>query len=195
MLYLNSISNQQASIGRKFAICHEKVEGMTNVTQLTPSKELLSAFKSQKISFDEFKERFRAELRAEYRKPDSKLKGLSDWSLNNDATFHSPEENSKESYRCVLAEIIEAIWKHQGAAQTVIDLTVEGGAEETVDEELKFVDIAKTCEFFSPISSSDKRVDCSLCQHYDSNVSICDKKGIVLAPYHWEEEEETTQQS
>jgi len=189
MLYLNSISNQQASIGREFAICHEKVEGMANLPELTPSEELLSAFTSQEISFDEFKKRFLAELRAEYKKPKSRLKGLAEWSQKNDATLHSPEDNSEGSYRSVLAEVIEGIWKRQGFTQTVIDLTVERGSEETVDEQLEFIDIAKDCEFFSPISSSDNRVACSLCQHYDSNVGVCDKKEIVLAPYRWKEEE------
>jgi len=185
MLYLNSISNQQTSIGKKFTICHEKVEGMPNVQQLAPSKELLADFKSQKIGFNEFKKRFFNELRAEYRKPDSKLKGLAGWGKDNDGTLHSPEENSEGSYRIVLAEAIEGIWKRQGLTQTITDLTVEEESEETVDETLEFVDIAKNCEFFSPNSSDDKRVDCSLCEHYDKT-RYCNKKKEFLVEYHWE---------
>jgi len=186
MLYLNSISNQQASIGRKFALCHEKVEDMPNLPELTPSKELLSAFKSQKIGLDEFKKRFLAELRAEYRKPDSKLKGLADWGQQHDGTLHSPEDNSEGSYRDILARAIEGIWKLQGFTQAIIDLTAEEKPQETVDEDSAFVDMAKDCELFSPISSSeDNRVACDVCEHYDSKVGLCKEKKIVLAPYRW----------
>ena len=191
MLYLNSISNQQASIGRKFAICHEEVEGMPNIPQLAPSGELWSDLTSQKIGFDDFKRRFLTELREEYRKPDSKLKGLAGWGKNNDGTLHSPEEDSEGSYRCVLAEAIEGIWKRQDFTQTIADLTAEEKSEETVaaeleiDEELEFVDIAKNCEFFSPILPDDKRIDCSLCEHYDKT-HYCKKKKVFLVEYHWE---------
>lgn len=206
MLYINSISNQKASIGRKFAICHEKIEGMPNVLELTPSQELLRAYRSKKISFEEFEKRFKQQMRAEYRKPKNRLKGLAEYSVENDVTLHSPEENSENSYRSILAEIINGIWRSMGVNQTVIDLTIPQEMEipeverseipqigEKVEapeaESLEFEDIAKECEFFSPKSSEDNHISCILCQHYDSNIYACNKKNILLVDYHWEESE------
>jgi uncharacterized protein YeaO (DUF488 family) len=201
MLYINSISNQKASIGRKFAICHEKIQGMPNVLELTPSQELLRAYRSKKISFEEFEKRFRQQMRAEYRKPQNRLKGLAEYSIKSDVTLHSPEEKSEGSYRGILAEIINGIWRSMSVDKTVIDLTIsqemeipEIGEEVEVSEEiepgsesLEFEDIAKKCEFFSPKISEDKRFSCTLCQHYDSNIYACNKKNILLVDYHWEE--------
>ena len=203
MLYINSISNQKASIGRKFALCHEKIQGMPNVLELTPSQELLRAYRSKKISFEEFEKRFRQQMRAEYRKPQNRLKGLAEYSVKSDVTLHSPEEKSEDSYRSILAEIINGIWRSMGVNQTVIDLTIsqemeipEIGEEVEVSEEmepgsesLKFEDIAKKCEFFSPESSEDKRFSCTLCHYYDSNIYACNKRNILLVDYHWEESE------
>ncbi|HIE28450.1 TPA: hypothetical protein EYP66_14315 [Candidatus Poribacteria bacterium] len=212
MLYINSISNQKASIGRKFAICHEKIEGIPNVLELTPSRELLGAYRSKKISFEEFAERFKRQMRAEYRKPQNRLKGLAEYSIKNDVTLHSPEENSEDSYRSILAEIINGIWRSLGINQTVIDLTISREIETPeverseipqIVEEAEVIeemepetrhsnipqinDIAEECEFFSPQNSEDKRVSCILCQYYDGNIYACNKENKLLVDYHWEE--------
>ncbi|MFQ6040714.1 MAG: DUF488 family protein [Candidatus Poribacteria bacterium] len=214
MLYINSISNQNASIGRKFAICHEKIPGMPNVLELTPARELLEAYCAQKISFEEFEERFKRQMRAEYRKPQNRLKGLAEYSVKNDVTLHSPEENSENSYRRILAEIINGIWRSMGVNQTVIDLTISQQAEtlevkqpeipqimekaetpEEMEREIKrsaippINDIAEECEFFSPQNSENKSVSCVFCQYYDGNIYACNKKNELLVEYHWEESE------
>jgi hypothetical protein len=200
MLYINSISNQKASIGRKFALCHEKIPGIPNVLELMPSQELLRAYRSKKISFEEFEKRFRQQMRAEYKKPQNRLKGLAEYSIKSDVTLHSPEEKSDGSYRSILAEIINGIWRSMDINQTVIDLTIsqemeisEIGEEAEVSEEmepgaesLEFEDIAKKCEFFSPKSSEDKRFSCTLCQYYDGNIYACNKKNELLVKPHWE---------
>ena len=136
MLYINSISNQKASIGRKFAICHEKIQGMPNILELTPSQELLEPHRSQKISFEEFEKRFKQQMREEYRKPQSRLKGLAKYSIENDVTLHSPKENSENSYRSILAEIINGIWRNMGFNQSLIDLTVSQEIE-ILEEEVE----------------------------------------------------------
>ena len=124
MLYINSISNQKASVGSKFAICHENIQGMPKVLELTPSQELLEDYRLKKISFEEFEKRFKQQMRIEYRNPQNRLKGLAEYSIENDVTLHSPEENSEGSYRGILAEIINGIWQNIGVDQTVIDLTI-----------------------------------------------------------------------
>ncbi|MBC8232372.1 hypothetical protein H8E77_22725 [bacterium] len=201
MLYINSISNQKASIGRKFAICHEKIQGMPNVLELTPSQELLGAYRSKNMSFEEFEKRFKQQMRAEYRKPKNRLKGLSEYSIKSDVTLHSPEEKSEGSYRGILAEIINGIWRSLGVNQTIIDLTISQEMEileeevevteevEPETESLEFEEIAKECEFYSPKESEDKRISCILCQHYDSNIYACNKKNKLLVDPHWEESE------
>ena len=43
MLYLNSVENAAASkTEKKYAICYEKIPAMQNITELAPSKELLT---------------------------------------------------------------------------------------------------------------------------------------------------------
>ena len=209
MLYINSISNQKSSIGRQFAICHEKIQGMPNIFELTPAQELLRAYRSKEISFEEFETRFKQQMRAEYRKPKNRLKGLAEYSIEHDVTLHSPEENSEGSYRSILAEIINGIWRSLGVNQTVIDLTISQEMEipeferseipqieeeaevseemETETVSLRLEEIAKECEFFSPISSEDKRVSCILCQHKDKYLYVCNKNNELLIDYHWEE--------
>ncbi len=78
MLYLNSVGNATASkTEKRYAICHEKVPLMQNITELAPSKELLAQWQSEKIDWEDFWQRFIDEMRAEYRKDDkSRLKRL-----------------------------------------------------------------------------------------------------------------------
>ena len=208
MLYINSISNQNASIGRKFAICHEKIPGIPNVLELTPAREILEAYRAKKISFEEFEKQFKQQMRDEYKKPQNRLKGLAEYSIKSDVTLHSPEKNSQNSYRNILAEIINGIWQSLGINQTVIDLTSSQQMEapegeqreiplivqeaevpeemEPETESLEFEDIARECDFFSPQNSENRRISCIICQYYDGNIYACNKKNILLVPYRWE---------
>ncbi len=202
MLYINSTSNQKASKGRKFALCHEAVPGMPNVIELTPERELLERYQSGQITFEEFANLFKQQMRAEYKNPDNRLEGLAEYSVENDVTLHSPEDSSKNNYRGVFVEIIEGIWRRKGVNQTVIDLSAPFVVEEPEEEieaadeieapqtdALPFADIAQACEFFSPDDTQDARVSCVLCKYYDDNIYVCTEKGEVLREYHWEEPE------
>ena len=113
MLYLNSLENRAASETKnQYAICYESVPGMTNIVELTPSKELLRQWESKIIDWEEFRKGFTAELREEYSKGDkSRLKGLTKYSLENNVTLHSPEPSGEQTYRAILAEVINLIWQ------------------------------------------------------------------------------------
>ncbi len=126
MLYLNSIENAEASpTERKYAICHEEVPSMLNIPELAPSRELLAQWQSNTIDWEEFRERFTDEMRATYRKEESRLKGLIKYSLENDVTLHSPEPSGEQTYRAILEGIINVICKSQGQTGHVINLASE----------------------------------------------------------------------
>ena len=126
MLYLNSIENAEASpTDRKYAICHEEVPLMPNIPELAPSRELLAQWQSNTIDWEEFRKRFTDEMRAAYRKEESRLKGLIKYSLENDVTLHSPEPSGEQTYRAILEGIINVICKSQGQTGHVINLASE----------------------------------------------------------------------
>ena len=69
MLYLKSIENVETSpTEQKYAICHEEVPSMLNIPELAPSRELFTQWESDTFNWEEFRERFTDEMRAEYRK-------------------------------------------------------------------------------------------------------------------------------
>lgn len=69
MLYLNSIENAAASrTGKKYAICYEKIPAMQNITELMPSKELLTQREAKEIGWEAFRKEFTSEMKTEYRK-------------------------------------------------------------------------------------------------------------------------------
>ena len=127
MLYLNSIDNAEASpTEKKFAICHEEVPSMQNITELAPSRELFAQWESQEISWEKFYEEFMEEMRTEYLNGEmSRLRGLANYSLENDITLHSPEPSGEQTYRTILEEIINGIWKSKGETTRVTNLARE----------------------------------------------------------------------
>ena len=126
MLYLNSIENAEASpTDKKYAICHEEISSMLHIPELAPSRELLVRWQSNTIDWEEFRDRFTDEMRAEYRKEESRLKGLIKYSLENDVTLHSPEPSGEQTYRAILEGIINVICKSQGQTGHVINLASE----------------------------------------------------------------------
>ena len=126
MLYLNSIENAEASpTEKKYAICHEEIPSMLHIPELAPSRGLLAQWESQEISWEEFRERFTDEMRAEYRKEESRLNGLIKYSLENDVTLHSPEPSGEQTYRAILEEIINIIWKKEERTERVRNLVRE----------------------------------------------------------------------
>ena len=137
MLYLNSIENAEASpTEKKFAICHEEVSSMPNIPELVPSRELLIQWQSNTIDWEEFRERFTDEMRAEYRKKESRLKGLIEYSLENDVTLHSPEPSGEQTYRAILEGIINVIAKSQGQTGHVTNLVPEPVEEPQQQEDI-----------------------------------------------------------
>ena len=126
MLYLNSVENATATkTDKKYAICYEKIPAMQNITELAPSKELLTQWESKEIGWEEFRKNFMAEMRAEYRKEDSQLKNLIRDSLKNDITLHSPEPCGEQTYRAILEELINDIWQGEGRSDRIINLVEE----------------------------------------------------------------------
>ena len=151
MLYLNSVENVAASkTDKKYAICHEKIPAMQNITELAPSKELLAQWESKEISWEKFRKNSMAEMKAEYRKEESQLKKLMQYSLENDITLHSPEPSGEQTYRAILEELINEIWQGDGRTNRVINLAGESvdTFHLTVANREQMKQIATKCEFF-----------------------------------------------
>ena len=93
-----------------------------------------------------------AEMRAEYRKKESRLKKLIQYSLENDVTLHSPEPSGEQTYRAILEEIINNTWQGEGRTDRVINLVGEPVEpfQLTVADQEQMKQIAAKCEFFSP---------------------------------------------
>jgi len=189
MLYLNSIENAAVSkTEKKYAICHEKVPSMPNITELAPSKNLLDQWQSKQISWDEFRKRFTDEMRAEYLKEDkSRLRGLARYSLENDVTLHSLESSSEQTYRTVLGEIINGIWNREGREERVIDLAREPVKDTQLTEanRQQMADIAAKCNFFSPQQPHTQAQTCQACKHLDQQVYACAMTKEVVIHYEW----------
>jgi uncharacterized protein YeaO (DUF488 family) len=131
MLYLNSIENTEASpTEKKYAICHEEVPSMPNIPELAPSKELLAQWESKEIDWEEFHGQFWTEMRAEYRNGSSRLRGLTEYGLENAVTLHSPEPSGGQTYRAILEEIINLIWENEGRTDRVINLARAAGPKD-----------------------------------------------------------------
>ncbi len=137
MLYLNSIENAEASpTKKKYAICHEEIPSMLHIPELAPSRELLTQWQSNTIDWEDFRQRFTDEMRAEYRKEESRLKGLIKYSLENDVTLHSPEPSGDQTYRAILEGIINVICKSQGQTGRVTNLASEPVEESPPQEDI-----------------------------------------------------------
>ena len=188
MLYLNSVENAAASkTEKKYAICYEKIPALQNIIELVPSKQLLAQWESQKIGWEEFRKRFTDEMRAEYRKETSRLKGLTKYSLENDITLHSPEPSGSQTYRAILEEIINSIWKREGRKDRVINLAGEPVemSHLTAANHEQMKQVAAKCEFFSPIQPHPQPKTCQHCKHLDQQVYMCPTTNQVVIHYEW----------
>ena len=188
MLYLNSVENAAASkTEKKYAICHEKIPAMQNITELAPSKELLAQWESQEIDWEEFREQFTDEMRAQYRNGESRLKKLIKYSLGNDVTLHSPEPSGEQTYRAILEEIVNNIWKREGRTDRVINLAWEPAEalHLTEADEEQMEQIAVKCEFFSPMQPDNQSKTCRHCTHLDQQVYMCSMTNQVVVHYEW----------
>ncbi|MCE2395445.1 hypothetical protein J4G02_12740 [Candidatus Poribacteria bacterium] len=188
MLYLNSVENAAATkTVKKYAICYEKIPAMQNITELAPSKELLTQWGSREIGWEEFRKNFMAEMRAEYRKQKSRLKNLMQYSLATDITLHSPEPSGEQTYRAILEELINEIWQGEGRTDRVINLV--GGSVEafylTAANHEQMKQIATKCEFFSPAQLGSRPRTCQHCSHLDQQVYACPRTNRVVIHYEW----------
>ncbi len=188
MLYLNSVENAAASkTDKKYAICYEKILAMQNITELGPSKELLTQWESKEIGWEEFRKNFMAEMRAEYRKEESRLKKLIQYSLENDVTLHSPEPSGEQTYRAILEDIINNIWQGEGRTDRVVNLAGEPVEpfQLTVADQEQMKQIATKCEFFSPAQLGSQSRTCQHCNHLDQQVYMCPTTNKVVIHYEW----------
>ena len=188
MLYLNSLENAAASeTDKKYAICHEKIPSMQNITELAPSKSLLNRWQSGEMGWETFREQFKNEMREEYRKgDDSRLKRLAKYSLENDVTLHTPEPGGEQTYRAIFAEIMNGIWKLQGREDRIIDLALQSeNADLTDADRLRMEEIAAQCDAFSAGPPQTQQRTCRVCKHLDREVYMCPVKGVVVVNYEW----------
>ena len=188
MLYLNSIENTPASkTEKKYAICYEKIPAMQNITELAPSKKLLAQWESKEIGWEKFRKQFTDEMRAEYRNEASRLKGLTKYSLENDVTLHSPEPSGEQTYRAILEEIINNIWKREGRTDRVINLAWEPAEalHLTEADQEQMEQIAVKCEFFSPMQPDNQSKTCLHCTHLDQQIYMCPMTNQVVVHYEW----------
>ena len=188
MLYLNSVENAAASkTEKKYAICHEKIPAMQNITELAPSKELLAQWESKEIDWEEFREQFTDEMRAQYRNGESRLKKLIKYSLGNDVTLHSPEPSGEQTYRAILEEIVNNIWKREGRTDRVINLAWEPAEalHLTEADQEQMEQIAAKCEFFSPMQPDNQSKTCRHCTHLDRQIYMCPMTNQVVVHYEW----------
>ena len=188
MLYLNSVENVAASkTDKKCAICYEKIPTMQNITELAPSKELLAQWESKQIGWEEFRKNFMAEMKAEYRKQESQLKKLIQYSLENDITLHSPEPCGEQTYRAILEELINEIWQGEGRTDRVINLVGESVEvfHLTPANQEQMKQVAAKCEFFSPAQLGGQPRTCQHCNHLDQQVYMCPRTNRVVIHYEW----------
>ena len=188
MLYLNSVANAAASkTEKKYAICHEKIPAMQNITGLAPSKELLAQWEAKEIGWEAFRVQFTDEMWKEYRKKESQLKKLIQYSLENDVTLHSPEPNGEQTYRAILEELINDIWQEEGRTDRVINLAGESTEAFylTAANQEQMKQIATKCEFFSPMQSGSRSRTCQQCNHLDQQVYLCPRTNRVVIHYEW----------
>jgi len=189
MLYLNSLENVEASkTEKKYAICREKVASMTSIPELAPSEALLKRWQAGETDWDTFRQAFMDEMRIEFRKGEkSRLRGVAKYSLENDVTLHTPEPPGPQTYRAVLAEIVNGIWQREGREEQVIDLalTPEVDTHLTAEDLQMMAEIAESCDAFSPKRKSNRTRTCRACKHLDENVYMCPVKKRVVVHYEW----------
>ena len=160
---------------------------MQNITELAPSKQLLTQWESKEIGWEEFRRNFMAELRAEYRTEESQLKTSIQYSLENDITLHSPESSGEQTYRAILEELINQIWQGEGRTNRVINLVGESieTFHLTSENQRQMKQIAAKCEFFSPMRSANRSRTCQHCNHLDQQVYMCPRTNRVVIHYEW----------
>lgn len=119
MLYLATLSQREKAKGLKVALTREKIDGMSNIPDLCPSRRLISRYRSGSISWQEFREGYLEELRAEYKRSGSRLRGLAEYAKDKDVTLFVPEDDFHVGYISVLGEAVNGIWLKSGVGMRV----------------------------------------------------------------------------
>ena len=188
MLYVNSVDNAAASkTDKRYAICYDRIPAMQNITELAPSKKLLTQWKYREIGWEEFRKQFTDEMRAEYRREESRLKKITQDSLEKDVTLHTPESNGEQTYRAVLEEIINSIWQREGRTDRVVNLLEERveTLHLTAENREQMKQIAAKCDFYSPVQLDAPSKTCQHCNHLDQQVYMCPTTNQVVIHYEW----------
>lgn len=189
MLYLDTFENlAQDKTQNRFAISHEAVEGLRHLPELTPAAELLEKWKAQQIGWDEFERAFKEQLRTEYRKDEkSRLKGLAKYCLANEVVLYSPEPPGAQTYRAILAEVINSIWERSGEPTRAVDRAAESVEESAlpVEHRTQMEEIAEACEFFHAAATTYLRKSCLRCEYLDARIYTCAKLGKPVIDYKW----------
>lgn len=190
MLYLDALENQRENdTQNKFVICHQKVEGIRVIPELTPSVLLLKKWESRTIEWVQFQQRFKAELRKEYGKGEtSLLKRLSNYCLQNEVTLYSPEPPGEQTYRAILTEVINRIWEQHGEKKRAIDRAAKSKLNNIVFRTYlnEMVETANRCAHFQPIPEIRLFHSCLFCEHLDARIYTCKKLGKPVINYRWE---------
>ncbi len=188
MLYLDTLDNlKKNNTQNQFVICHQAVDGLQRILELTPAAELLRRWETEKLGWEEFQQAFKTQLREEYSKGEkSRLKGLANYCLENDVVLYSPESPGEQTYRAVLTEVINSIWEATGEAARAIDQAAESinnGLAKVYRDTME--QIANTCEYLQPTVQNPHRKSCLYCGHLDAQVYSCQKLDKLVIPYRW----------
>lgn len=189
VLYLDALENEiKSNTPNKFVICHQKVVGIREIPELTPSVPLLRKWESRIIGWDQFQQRFKSELREEYRNGDtSLLKRLTNYCLKNEVTLYSPEPPGERTYRAILTEVINRIWEQLGEKKRAIDRAAKPELNNIVFRThlSEMVETANRCAHFQPIPETRLFYSCLFCEHLDARIYACKKLGKPVINYRW----------
>jgi uncharacterized protein YeaO (DUF488 family) len=187
MLYLDTLDNfGESSTRNQFVIWHETVKGLRNILELTPAVELLQKWETKMLAWEEFQQAFKAQLREEYSKGEkSQLRRWANYCIENDVVIYSPESSGEQTYRSVLAEVINSIWEQTGKATRVVDKAAEpvNGLSKVHREAMERT--ADTCKYFQPPVQNGVRKSCFYCSHLDTQVFSCGKLDKLVISYEW----------
>ena len=160
---------------------------MQNITELMPSKELLTQWEAKEIGWEAFRKEFTSEMRTEYRKTKSRLKEIMTDSLVNNITLHLPELASEQTYHAILEQFINDIWQGERRTDHVINLAAESVEVSYLaaanQDQMKR--IATKCDFFSPTQLGSRSRTCQHCDHLDQQVYMCLTTDQVVVHYEW----------
>jgi len=125
MLYLATLSQRKEAKGLSVALTRKRIDGMSNIPDLCPSRKLISRYRSGSISWQEFREEYLEELRAEYKRAGSRLRGLAEYARDKDVTLFVPDDDFHVGYISVLGEAVNGIWFKSGNRMRVETLFPE----------------------------------------------------------------------